>query len=393
MGDRKVQNFHFPVDFDPTKLAKRNRVDRAPVNGMLPFSLQCNSCGTFTRRGKKFNGRKEDSLERYLGIKIWRIFMKCPNCKNEITFKTDPQNSNYTLERGATRNFEARLVRTHALEALRQQRVADDASDTMKALENKAIESKRELEDLEELQRLQERGAAVADRDPLELAVARREDAEAALAEALAREEEQDAAEARRVFGGDGRWDSAALDTALECGDADGYGSDFSDGDDDGHGASVQTPAPAPALAPPSAAVSAVPSAPAPASGPAAVAAPAFVSAAARPAWAGAAGAASQNGPSAAAALAAAAAPPVRRVAVAVVKRARAAAADPDAEAQTQLPAPPAPPVPAAVPTAPTASVAVAPVPAAAAAATVAAAVSAVVGMFAAYGSDSDSDG
>lgn len=74
---------------------------------MMAMSVQCETCGSFIYKGTKFNMRKEDVLgEDYLGIQIFRFYFRCPNCSSEITFKTDPKNSDYIVEHGAHRTAE-----------------------------------------------------------------------------------------------------------------------------------------------------------------------------------------------------------------------------------------------------------------------------------------------
>ena len=82
-------------------------------------------------KGTKFNTTKEDVAgETYLGIQIFRytpgtaaassalapvlkalhavarFYLRCSTCAAEITMKTDPENTDYTMEHGASRNYE-----------------------------------------------------------------------------------------------------------------------------------------------------------------------------------------------------------------------------------------------------------------------------------------------
>ncbi len=71
--------------------------------------------------------RKETVLnENYLGIRIYRFYLKCTHCYTEITFKTDPKNHDYVLEYGATRNYEASRDNEKAEEALKALRDNDE---------------------------------------------------------------------------------------------------------------------------------------------------------------------------------------------------------------------------------------------------------------------------
>jgi len=75
---------------------------------MMPFTMRCNTCGNYAYVGTKYNMRKETCLdENYLGIRIYRFYVKCSTCYAHMTFKTDPKNHDYVVEHGATRNYEA----------------------------------------------------------------------------------------------------------------------------------------------------------------------------------------------------------------------------------------------------------------------------------------------
>lgn len=45
-------------------------------------------CGEYIYKGKKFNSRKENvDDEDFLGLRIFRFYIRCPKCVAEIAFK------------------------------------------------------------------------------------------------------------------------------------------------------------------------------------------------------------------------------------------------------------------------------------------------------------------
>lgn len=117
------------------------------VRMMLPMSVRCNTCGNFMYKGTKFNTRMEDVKgEDYLGIRIYRFYYKCTNCSAEFCMKTDPQTTDYIVEAGATRNYEPWKDRQEAIDAAKKRREKEEKGDAMKALENKTLDSKREMD-------------------------------------------------------------------------------------------------------------------------------------------------------------------------------------------------------------------------------------------------------
>jgi len=167
MADRKVINKYFPPDFDPAKLprAKKMKNKQSTVNMMMPMSVTCRSCGTYIYRGTKLNSKKETVAgEDYLGIRIFRFYMKCPNCNSEFTIKTDPKNADYIVEQGVLRQMEPWKEEEDIRDALLEQRAGEEQGDAMKELENKTLDSKMEMEildGLEEIKALNARQAAL----------------------------------------------------------------------------------------------------------------------------------------------------------------------------------------------------------------------------------------
>ncbi|KAI9319694.1 CWC16 protein, partial [Dichotomocladium elegans] len=173
MSERKVLNKYFPPNFDPSKIPRQKRPKdlQHKVRLMAPFSMRCESCGEYIHKGKKFNARKETvEGEVYLSIKIFRFYIRqlqvlladwhwghyrCPRCSAEITFKTDPKNTDYVAEHGASRNFEP----WRDTEGNNEEEEEEAGDDPMAALENRTIDSKREMEILDALDEIRLRNA------------------------------------------------------------------------------------------------------------------------------------------------------------------------------------------------------------------------------------------
>ncbi|KAL1021979.1 hypothetical protein UPYG_G00020690 [Umbra pygmaea] len=159
MSERKVLNKYYPPDFDPSKIPKlKLPKDRQyVVRLMAPFNMRCKTCGEYIYKGKKFNARKETvQNELYMGLPIFRFYIKCTRCLAEITFKTDPENTDYAMEHGATRNFQAEKLLEEEEKKIIKDREEEELNNPMKVLENRTRDSKMEMEVLENLQELKE---------------------------------------------------------------------------------------------------------------------------------------------------------------------------------------------------------------------------------------------
>jgi hypothetical protein len=163
MSERKVLTKYFKPTYDPNKIQKgkpKGGSGRKKVRLMAPFSMQCNTCGMFIYKSKKFNARKEIvNGEDYLGIEILRFYINCPVCCAEITFKTDPQNTDYVAEHGATRNYEPWKDMDELREQERIDREKEEENNPMKALENRTMEAQREMHILDALDEIRSRNS------------------------------------------------------------------------------------------------------------------------------------------------------------------------------------------------------------------------------------------
>ena len=104
-------------------------------------------------------------LQTYLGIQISRFYFKCTKCSAELTMKTDPQNSYYVVEFGASRNYKPWRAEDEDVDKEKKKRDAEEMGNAMKALENRALDSKREMDilaALDDMKSMKSRHATVS---------------------------------------------------------------------------------------------------------------------------------------------------------------------------------------------------------------------------------------
>ncbi|ODV83820.1 hypothetical protein CANARDRAFT_190897, partial [[Candida] arabinofermentans NRRL YB-2248] len=182
MSERKSINKYYPPDFDPSKIkkTKKSRKTGPPswptVRLMIPFSMRCLKCNEYISKSKKFNAKKEITTEMYLGIKVIQFHFKCPKCYNDLIFKTDPKNGDFTCVSGCKKNYEkqtpevekeddmdAILERLEAEDVKEQQakegsnKVGDKTETAIEQLERRLVEQQREQELIEQIDELQTR--------------------------------------------------------------------------------------------------------------------------------------------------------------------------------------------------------------------------------------------
>jgi len=123
-------------------------------------------------------------------------------CSAEITFKTDPKNTDYTAEHGASRNFEPWREEKAVEEEDRSAKLEEEENNPMKALENRTVDSKREMDVLDALHDIRARNARNERVGKSEDLVARlgREEVLSPEDEQRRREEEEDELLVREVF-------------------------------------------------------------------------------------------------------------------------------------------------------------------------------------------------
>ena len=127
---------------------------------MAPFSMKCTACNHYIYKGTKFNAKKEATGTKYLdSIPIYRFTIRCPGCMANLSFITDPGNADYTVDQGCQRSYEPWRQEQQLAAERKAKRLAEEQADPLKALENKAADSKRQMRAIEELHALGQQSA------------------------------------------------------------------------------------------------------------------------------------------------------------------------------------------------------------------------------------------
>merc|ERR1719203_1413170 len=124
------------------------------------------SCGEYNYTGTKFTAKTEAIKgEEYLGLKVYRFYGRCRHCWAEFTFKTDPKNSDYTMESGGKRTYEAWKDADQMEAQLKAEKERDAEQDAMKALEQKSVDVQAEMQRIEDLDAIRTMNKRLGARD------------------------------------------------------------------------------------------------------------------------------------------------------------------------------------------------------------------------------------
>merc|ERR1719350_1629787 len=93
------------------------------------------------------------------------FYGRCRHCWAEFTFKTDPKNSDYSMESGGKRTYEAWKDADMMEAQLKAEKEKDAAQDAMKALEQKSVDVQAEMQRIEDLDAIRTMNKRMGARD------------------------------------------------------------------------------------------------------------------------------------------------------------------------------------------------------------------------------------
>lgn len=85
MCQRKAISKYSPPGFDANKIRPARGLKGAGLKARprwlrAPISMRCTTYGAHIYKGRTFDARRTISDEKYLGIQIYRFYIRCPPC-------------------------------------------------------------------------------------------------------------------------------------------------------------------------------------------------------------------------------------------------------------------------------------------------------------------------
>ena len=198
LGRDAGEHKYIPPSFDPRNLPKMEKSTKGTTTRiMMPMGVQCDSCGEWIARDKKFLSVKEKTGKFYLEEPIIRLKIRCPRCHGEIAITTDPEKRGYNVEYGAHRLYQHYIWEQDKKEK-EEAELEKGKGDQLAEHNQKVAQTQKEMSDLEQLEELQFASSArfaVTEEQLLNTTLAKHENKKTEQEEA-----EEDRLEAERVF-------------------------------------------------------------------------------------------------------------------------------------------------------------------------------------------------
>jgi len=168
---KRWDNFYVAPNFDHTKAARRTKTPYQTQRSMAPTHIRCEKCGHLLRKGtKQYSKLKKSFTEEYVGMPIYYISFRCPDCKSDMAIKTDPKTNFYLPMKGCTLPFLKMEQERWKQEDGADDKNSDDELDTLQRLEKLARQSRQEAKNDEFLENRIEESAHLDSADPSEVA-------------------------------------------------------------------------------------------------------------------------------------------------------------------------------------------------------------------------------
>lgn len=89
------------------KYYKFKKTKPTNVRISTPFDIICTFCNTLICKGKRHNAFKEKCGD-FMGIDVFRFYIRCIKCYSEVTIKTDIENGTFVCESGCKEAYASR---------------------------------------------------------------------------------------------------------------------------------------------------------------------------------------------------------------------------------------------------------------------------------------------